>query len=303
MSFQSAGLRPTVLASALALLFSLSTGIALAQDATPAASATSPAPAASVAAAASTTSAASAASPAGSAAAASSPTPAASAAPAASAPATASTALAAATAANVVAGGSAAAKPGDVAAGQGKAAVCGACHGLDGNSADAQFPKLAGQSEQYIVRQLTDFKAGIRKNAIMMGMAAPLSPQDMHDLGAYFASKTSVPGVADQALVEHGQMLFRQGDGKRDIPACMACHSIDGRGNPGAMYPQLAGQHAAYVEAALKAWHDGTVWGTDAQAQIMPGIAKLLDAKDMAALASYIEGLHSTAKPAASPTP
>jgi cytochrome c553 len=196
----------------------------------------------------------------------------------------------------------AAVKPGDAAAGQAKAAVCGACHGLDGNSADAQYPKLAGQSEQYIVRQLTDFKSGKRQNPIMMGMATPLSPQDMHDIGAYFASQTSRPGVADQALVEHGQTLFRQGDRTRDIPACMACHSIDGRGNPGAMYPQLAGQHAQYVEATLKAWHDGASWGTDAHSQIMPTIARKLDANDIAALASYIEGLHgaepqSAAKP------
>ena len=147
------------------------------------------------------------------------------------------------------------------------------------------------------MRQLTDFKAGTRQNPIMMGMAAPLSVQDMHDLGAYFATTTSIPGVADQALVEQGQTLFRQGDAKRDIPACMACHSIDGRGNPGAKYPQLAGQHAQYVQATLQAWHDGTVWGTDAQAQIMPAIAKQLDAKDIAALSSYIEGLHGTDAP------
>jgi len=256
MSFQSAGLRPTVLGSALALVFALSAGGVLAQDAA------APAPAAST------------------------PAAAASAAPAAAAPAATTT-------------DTAAVHPGDAKAGQAKAAVCGACHGLDGNSSDAQFPKLAGQSEQYIVRQLTDFKAGIRQNPIMIGMAAPLSTQDMHDLGAYFATKASLPGVADQALVEHGQTLFRQGDAKRGIPACMACHSIDGRGNPGARYPQLAGQHAQYVEATLKAWHDGTVWGTDAQAQIMPAIAKQLDANDMAALASYLEGLHSPDAPAA----
>ena len=256
MSFQSAGLRPTVLGPALALVFALSAGSVLAQDATP------PAPAAST-------------------------------------PAAASTAPAAVIAPAAVATTTAAVQPGDAKAGQAKAAVCGACHGLDGNSSDAQFPKLAGQSEQYIVRQLTDFKAGIRQNPIMIGMAAPLSTQDMHDLGAYFATKTSLPGVADQALVAHGQTLFRQGDAKRDIPACMACHSIDGRGNPGAMYPQLAGQHAQYVEATLNAWHDGTVWGTDAHAQIMPAIAKQLDANDITALASYLEGLHSTDAPAA----
>ena len=108
--------------------------------------------------------------------------------------------------------------------------------------------------------------------------------------------------MADQALVEKGETLFRQGDSTRGIPACMACHSIDGRGNPGAMYPQLTSQHAQYIQATLKAWHDGTTWGDDAHAQIMPTIAKKLDADDIAALSSYIEGLHSAdTQPAATP--
>ncbi|MEW9572001.1 cytochrome c [Rhodanobacter sp. Si-c] len=202
----------------------------------------------------------------------------------------------------------AAAKPGDATAGQAKAAACGACHGMDGNSTDPQYPKLAGQSEQYIVHQLENFKSSRRQNPIMLGMATPLSEQDMHDIGAYFASKTALPGVADQALVSHGQQLFREGDVKRGIPACMACHSIDGRGNPGAMYPQLESQHAQYIQATLKAWHDGTTWGTDAHSQIMPAIAQKLDADDIAALASYIEGLHPATeadlqKPVAAATP
>jgi len=187
----------------------------------------------------------------------------------------------------------AAVKPGDATAGQGKAAACGACHGMDGNSTDAQNPRLAGQSEQYIVRQLADFKAGKRQNPIMMGMAAPLTPQDMHDIGAYFAKQKSLPGVADKALVDQGQTLYREGDTSRGIPACMACHGPDGRGNPGAMYPQLTSQHAKYIEATLKSWHDGTAWGDDAHAKIMPSIAQKLDEKDIAALASYIEGLHT----------
>lgn len=221
------------------------------------------------------------------------------------APATAATA--ATTAAPATAAPAAVAlKPGDATAGQAKAAACGACHGMDGNSTDPQYPKLAGQSEQYIVHQLENFKSGKRQNPIMFGMASPLSEQDMRDIAAYFASKTPLPGVADTALVAHGQQLFREGDVKRGIPACMACHSIDGRGNPGAMYPQLESQHAQYVEATLKAWHDGTVWGTDAHSQIMPTIARKLDADDIAALASYIEGLHpATAedlqKPASAP--
>jgi cytochrome c553 len=218
----------------------------------------------------------------------------------AKAPASASTAAPAPAATAVT---EAAVKPGDATAGQAKAAVCGACHGMDGNSSDAQYPKLAGQSEQYIVRQLTDFKSGQRQNPIMLGMATPLSEQDMHDVGAYFASKTALPGVADQALVEHGEKLFREGDVARGIPACMACHSIDGRGNPGAMYPELTSQHAQYIQATLKAWHDGTSWGDDAHSQIMPSIAKKLDDSDIAALASYVEGLHSTENEPATATP
>ena len=266
MSFRSAGFRPAVLGSAVALALALSATALMAQPqaAAPAAAATAAQPASNASAA---------------------------------QPAHTGTAAAPASTADV------ALKPGDASAGQAKAAVCGACHGLDGNSSDAQFPKLAGQSEQYIVRQLTDFKSGKRQNPIMLGMATPLSTQDMHDIGAYFASQKVIPGVADQALVEEGQTLFRQGDSTRGIPACMACHTIDGSGNPGAMYPHLAGQHAQYIEAVLKAWHDGDSWGTDAHSQIMPTIAKKLDPKDISAVASYIEGLHATDSQPAAATP
>ncbi|GLQ48169.1 hypothetical protein GCM10007862_32200 [Dyella lipolytica] len=257
MSFRLAGLRPAVV-SAVALVFALSASVACAQNAKGQAAQKAPAPA----------TASSAAKPA-----------VASSAPAAAAPASDDDAMAAA-------------KPGDATAGQAKAAACGACHGMDGNSTDPQYPKLAGQHEAYIVHQLHNFKSGSRQNPIMMGMSTPLSSQDMHDVGAYFASKQSLPGVADQALVAQGEKLYREGDATRGIPACMACHAIDGRGNPGAMYPQLTSQHAQYVEATLKAFHDGTVWGTEAHAQIMPTIAKKLEPQDIAALASYIEGLH-----------
>ena len=264
MSFRPAGSRPAVLGYAVALVFALSASIAAAQDAKPAA-ATSAKPAA-----------------------------AASAATAAQPVAEKPAAAGAETAHSGV-------KLGDATAGQGKAAACGACHGMDGNSSDPQYPKLAGQSEQYIVQQLGNFKGGKRQNAIMMGMAAPLSEQDMHDIGAYFASKTALPGVADQALVERGEQLYRQGDAGKGVPACMACHSIDGRGNPGALYPQLTSQHAQYIQATLKAMHDGTSWGDDAHAKIMPSIAQKLDEKDIAALASYVEGLHAADGAAAKP--
>ena len=257
MSFRLAGFRPAVV-SAVALVFALSAGVVFAQNTTGQMAQKTPAPAA----------ASTAAKPA-----------AASSAPAAAAPAASDDAMAST-------------KPGDATAGQGKAAVCGACHGVDGNSTNPQYPNLAGQHEMYTAHQLENFKSGARQNPIMMGMSTPLSAQDMHDIGAYFASKESLPGVADQALVAQGEQLYREGDTTRGIPACMACHSIDGRGNPGAMYPQLTSQHAQYIEAKLKDFHDGVTWGNEPHAQIMPLIAKKLDQHDIAAVASYIEGLH-----------
>jgi cytochrome c553 len=188
-------------------------------------------------------------------------------------------------------------KPGDPKVGQTKAGACAACHGMDGNSSDAQYPKLAGQNERYIVRQLMNFKSGSRTNAIMQGMAAPLTPQDMHDIGAYFASQKVLPGVTDEALAGPGGKLFREGNPERQVPACMSCHGPDGHGNPGAVYPQLAGQHADYVQKQLQGWHDGdNSWGSDPHAQIMPAIAQRLTKDEIAAVASYVEGLH-TAKP------
>ncbi len=129
-------------------------------------------------------------------------------------------------------------KPGDATAGQAKAAACGACHGMDGNSTDPQYPKLAGQNEQYIVAQLMRFKSGLRQNAIMSGMAGTLSPQDMHDIAAYFAKQKRLPGVADEKLAGAGEKIYRQGDPDRNIPACMACHGPDGAGNPGWRVPE-----------------------------------------------------------------
>ncbi len=190
-------------------------------------------------------------------------------------------------------------KPGDASAGQAKAAVCGACHGLDGNSSDPQYPKLAGQQASYIVRQLELFKSGQRQNPIMLGMATPLSPQDMADIAAYFAKQKTLPGIADKTLVSAGAKLYREGDKSAGIPACMACHGPDGRGNPGALYPHLAGQHAQYVQQVLTAWHSGQPWGKGPHARIMLTIAGRLSTADIAAVASYIQGLHTAVPEAA----
>ena len=182
---------------------------------------------------------------------------------------------------------------GDAKAGEAKAAVCGACHGMDGNSALAMYPKLAGQNEAYTVRQLAQFKNGQRNNAIMLPFASTLSDQDMHDLGAFFASKQATPGQTDEAYVARAQALYRAGDAKLGVPACMACHGPSGRGMAGSAYPQVAGQWSEYVSAKLTEWRAGTTWGDDEHAKIMPEIAKRLGEKDIAALASYMQGLHT----------
>jgi cytochrome c553 len=196
------------------------------------------------------------------------------------------------------------ADPGNADAGASKAAVCGACHGADGNAADAQYPKLAGQHERYIARQLALFKTGERANPIMMGFAAPLSPQDMRDLGAYYASQAGTPGMADDSEIidgpnagrkfyQPGEQLWRGGDTARAIPACGACHGPAGTGNPGPSYPRLAGQHATYTAAQLIAFRDGQVLGSGDNANaVMAGVAAQLTDEEIRSLASYIEGLY-----------
>ncbi|KAA2284004.1 c-type cytochrome [Arenimonas fontis] len=195
---------------------------------------------------------------------------------------------------------------GDAAAGAAKAAVCAACHGMDGNAADPQYPKLAGQHEQYIARQLALFKSGERQNAIMLGFAATLSAQDMRDIGAHYASQKALPGVADDSVIadgpnagrkfyEVGQALWRSGDADRGIPACQACHGPAGAGVPGT-YPAIAGQHAAYTALQLKAFRDGQVWGQGDRANaVMAGVAARLTDEEIQALASFAEGLHHIA--------
>ncbi len=196
------------------------------------------------------------------------------------------------------------AKPGDAKAGQTKAAACGACHGLDGNSSDAQYPKLAAQQERYIARQLALFKTGERQNPIMMGMAGSVTPQDMRDIGAYFASQKTLPGVADDTVIKAGpnqgmkfyavgERLYRGGDAARGVPACIACHGPTGAGNPGPAYPTLDGQHASYVSARLTAFRSGLVLGKgEYENKVMAGVAKNLTDEEIQALSTYVEGLH-----------
>ena len=182
---------------------------------------------------------------------------------------------------------------GDATAGQAKAAVCGACHGPDGNSPAPNFPKLAGQGERYLTKQLHDIKDGKRTVLEMTGLLTNLSDQDLADLAAYFASQKGSVGAADPKLVARGEKLFRGGDLEKGLPACTGCHSPNGAGIAAAGFPHLSGQHATYIAKQLTDFRKEEAGrANDGDAAIMRTIARKLSDEDIAAVSSYIQGLH-----------
>ncbi|HYQ37695.1 MAG TPA: c-type cytochrome [Pseudomonas sp.] len=180
---------------------------------------------------------------------------------------------------------------GDATAGQTKAAVCGACHGPDGNSPAPTFPKLAGQGERYLLKQLKDIKGGARQVVPMTGLLDNLSEQDLADIAAYFSSQKGSVGQADPKLVARGEALFRGGKVQDGMPACTGCHSPNGEGNAQAGFPRLSGQHAQYVATQLTNFREG-VRTNDGDTMIMRSVAAKLSNKDIEAVSSYIQGLH-----------
>ena len=143
---------------------------------------------------------------------------------------------------------------GDIAAGKIISAQCAACHGVDGNSSEPSFPKLAGQGEGYLYKQLLNFASGTRESLIMGPMIADISAQGLADLSAYYASQKVTAGLVSESLIEQGQKLYRAGNKKTGVPACMSCHGPRGAGIPAAKWPALSGQHARYVEMQLDAF-------------------------------------------------
>lgn len=179
------------------------------------------------------------------------------------------------------------AKP-DLAKGEASfAAVCAACHAADGNSTIAANPKLAQQHPEYLVKQLQEFKSGKRANAIMSGMAAALTDDDMRNIAAWVATKHAAAGFAkDKAMVTLGERIYRGGIAERNIAACAGCHSPNGAGIP-SVYPRLAGQHADYTAAQLVQFRDG-VRNNSIQ---MTGVAAKLNDREIKAVSDYIAGL------------
>jgi cytochrome c553 len=173
--------------------------------------------------------------------------------------------------------------------------VCSACHGTDGNSTTPVNPNLAGQAAEYITLQLEHFKAGIRVNPVMQGMAAALTPDDMKALGLYFSQqKPKGLSAKDAALVKAGQKLYRGGDAPTGVPACAACHSPNGAGVP-RRYPRLAGQYSDYALAQLNAFKSGErgadAEGKDVNGRVMAAIATKMSDAQMKAAAEYTSGL------------
>lgn len=176
---------------------------------------------------------------------------------------------------------------GDVKAGQEKSAMCVACHGADGNSLVSMYPKLAGQSANYLSKQLADFKSGARVDPVMIGMVAGLSAADMDDLAAYYAVQTSNEGTTKTSAI--GKKLYFGGDANKGIAACVACHGVEGKGMTQAAFPAVAGQNADYLTKQLNTFRDGSR-GNDRN-DIMRNIAIKLSDSDINELVKYMSAL------------
>ena len=189
---------------------------------------------------------------------------------------------------------------GDAEAGQAKSATCMGCHGLAGNSTIPNFPKLAGQGEAYIVKQLQYFKSGERKNAMMAGVALSLSDQDMEDIAAYYSIQTISENSAQgsEKMIELGRKIYVGGKMDTQTTACIACHGPKGKGIPTAGFPSVAAQHADYTSSQLKAFRQYSINqqtdsdGVERVNEMMNNVAMGLTNEEIDALSQYIAGLH-----------
>jgi len=179
---------------------------------------------------------------------------------------------------------------GDPAAGQQKSAICTACHGADGNSIVATWPSIAGQHQDYFVKQMLDIQKGGRKSDQMAPIIAAMTEQDFQDLAAYFSGLAAKPKEAAPENIELGERIYRAGNSETGVTACMACHGPSGVGNAPALFPAVRGQQAEYTTLTLNAYRSGER-ANDQNAMMRDIAAKLTDA-EIAAVANYIMGLY-----------
>lgn len=165
--------------------------------------------------------------------------------------------------------------------------VCAACHGLDGNSAVALNPKLAGQHPEYLLKQLTNFKEGKRANAVMAGMVANLTADDMKNLADYYsAKKVTLAKAKSNGAGSLGEKIYRAGNPASGVPACASCHGANGAGIP-KQFPRLSAQHADYTLTQMKAFRTGE----RANAPMMMTIAAKMTDAEIQAVSDYVQGL------------
>ncbi|EAP95587.1 MULTISPECIES: c-type cytochrome [Vibrio] len=186
---------------------------------------------------------------------------------------------------------------GSIEAGKAKSQTCVACHGADGNSLITQYPKLAGQHEKYLEKQLKELKLGMtsggkqgRNEPVMGAMAMSLSEEDMADLAAYYASLPISSNSTPENVVDEGKVLYTAGNAERGVTACIACHGPRGNGTELSGFPKISGQHADYIKAQLEKFRDGSR-NNDMNA-MMRDVAKKLTDADIDTLSKYVGGLH-----------
>ena len=179
---------------------------------------------------------------------------------------------------------------GDAGSGKQKVASCNACHGADGNSVIPSNPKLAGQHEKYLLKQLLNIQSGAREIALMVGQVDHFSKKDLADIAAYYASQQQTLSFAEEKWLALGKEIYRNGNHERGIPSCTGCHGPSGNGNGPAGFPMLAGQHAEYLAHSLRQFSIGARHN-DGEGKVMRNIAERMNENEIKAVASYIAGL------------
>jgi cytochrome c553 len=164
--------------------------------------------------------------------------------------------------------------------------ACVSCHGAGGNSTISVNPKLAGQHEGYLYKQLVNFTTAQRNQPVMTTYAKLLTDDEKHNIAAWLATQKQTPGAAkNKDTVELGKKIYRGGIAEKNVPACASCHGATGSGIP-VQYPRIAGQHQDYTFAELGLFKTGARKGVE-----MDAIAKRMSDEEMKAVADYVAGL------------
>ena len=163
------------------------------------------------------------------------------------------------------------------------------------------FPKLAGQNEEYLIKQINDIKYKRRPVASMIGQVDNLNDEQIADIAAYYASQTMSPGQAADKMLALGEEIYRSGINETGVPACASCHGARGTGNGPAGWPRLAGQHKEYTALQLRRWRTGAEntleedpegRTNDGDPRWMRNVAHRMTDNEIEAVANFAAGLY-----------